>query len=99
MRKPTDERFSAFDIPPPVKRVIPFNIKIIIESIPEQIGGAWGYRHTVKGTGRVNGKPIEVKVSEFQGWSNADYLCQLKFYVAVDANVLVPLINQKNREE
>jgi hypothetical protein len=83
----------------PVKRIVPFSIVVTIESVPYSMGPTLhGYRHSATAIGTVNGIEVPVRVSSDLGWSNADYLSKVRFYLEVDGNALVPIIDKENRE-
>ena len=81
-----------------IKRIIPFSIHLIIEATLKEMGTQQGYQYIAKAIGKIGNKRIPLRVRQEQGWCHIDHLHSLQFYVAVDANALVPLVNQKNRE-
>lgn len=81
----------------PVKRILPFHLAVVIESMAETIGGQPGYRHTAKAIGAIDGEVVDINVTRSLGWVHAEYLSHLQFHIAVDSAALVPLINTKNR--
>ena len=81
-----------------IKRIIPFSIHLIIEATMKEMGTQQGYEYKAKAIGKIDNERIPLLVRQDQGWCHIEHLHSLKFYVAVDASAIVPLVNQKNRE-
>lgn len=82
-----------------IKRIIPFNVHLIIEATLKEMGTQQGYQYTAKAIGNIDDQKIPLSVRKDQGWCNVENLHSLQFYVAVDGSALVSLVNKKNREE
>ena len=80
-----------------LKRIIPFNIHIDVSFTPDE--RASGYVLSARGIAQIGDKRIVVCVSPLLGFTSAHWFYNLSFNMHVAAPLVVPFVNQANKDD